>query len=235
MMMPSNLFLPGGLKNGDGSQHSPLSLHWPWVEVLLSAAGWALSSTFPSASTHTTLTKPEVLLLHAARPPYHRWWWNSWISTGLPLTPLQQERHTLITQKRWKSHLTQASLVLPGREGHLNTACQKCKSRFPIQALRRVRVGAAVFSKSILSPRLSFSRSSDYREQAFLEASDLSPLMSPGCYFFRPKSGIYVAKRNPGHSALCHFSGPDTPSHHTFFSPPFSLVCFLTSRVFSYT
>lgn len=57
---PSNLFLPGGLKNGDGSQHSPFSLHWPWVEVLLSAAGWALSSTFPLASTHTTLTKPEV-------------------------------------------------------------------------------------------------------------------------------------------------------------------------------
>jgi len=49
-------------KGGDGSQGSPLSLRWPWVEIRLIAAEWGESSTSPLASTHTTLTAPEVFV-----------------------------------------------------------------------------------------------------------------------------------------------------------------------------
>lgn len=72
-----------------------------------------------------------------------------------------------------KSHLTQVSLILLGNECHLNITCQGWKSRFPTWSSTRLRVGAAVFSESILSPGQSISWSSDYRKQAFLEASEV--------------------------------------------------------------
>jgi len=100
-----------------------------------------------------------------------------------------------------------------------------------------MRVGATVFSKSILSPGLFLSWSFDYRA-GFSWVLWGEPFGLLGCYLFRPKSGIYEAKKKIQGTQLCVISEvPIYQYHYTSFSPPFSLLCvlYILPSVFRYT
>lgn len=209
------------------------------VQVLLTAE-YGQSSNSPLASTHTTLAAPEVLVTTSYMwPHYHR--------VVVKFLNLYQVSSNATPAGRACLHHPTQKKIPPAHPAFSDTTQQRkspqhslsrVKSRFSNQPqTRRMREGAAVFLKSVLSPGCPFSGLLT-REQTFLGAPEVSPLVLPGCQFFRPKSGIYKAKKKTQGTQFCVISEvPIYQYHYTSFSPPFSLVCvlYILPSVFRYT